>query len=46
MEDDVLTEGEYVKLKQFLLSMRHKIPEEVYDQFSRKVENTYAASHN
>ncbi len=46
MEDDVLTEGEYLKLKQFLLSMRHKIPAEAYDQFSRKVENTYAASRN
>lgn len=46
MEDDMLTEGEYIKLKQFLLSMRHKIPEEVYDQFSRKVESTYAASRN
>jgi hypothetical protein len=46
MEDDVLTEGEYIKLKQFLLSMRHKIPADIYDQFSRKVENTYAASHH
>ncbi len=46
MEDDVLTEGEYLKLKQFLHSMRHKIPAEVYEQFSRKVENTYAASRN
>lgn len=46
MEDDVLTENEYIKLKQFLSSMRHKIPSEVYDQFSRKVETTYAASHN
>ena len=46
MEDDVLTEGEYLKLKQFLHSMRHKIPEEVYEQFSRKVENTYMASRN
>ncbi len=45
MEDDVLTEGEYLKLKQFLHSMRHKIPAEVYEQYSRKVENTYAASH-
>ena len=46
MEDDVLTEGEYVKLKQFLLSMRHKIPVEVYEQFSQKVESTYTASRN
>lgn len=45
MEDDVLTEGEYLKLKQFLQIMRHKIPEEVFEQFSQKVENTYAASH-
>ncbi len=44
MEDDVLTEGEYIKLKQFLHSMRHKIPAEVFEQFSRKVESTYAAS--
>lgn len=46
MEDDVLTEGEYQKLKQFLQSMRHKIPKEVFVEFSRKVENTYAASRN
>ena len=46
MEDDVLTEGEYLKLKQFLQSMRHKIPAEVYEQFNRKVESTYAASHH
>jgi len=46
MEDDVLTEGEYIKLKQFLLSMRHKIPVEVYEQFSQKVESTYTASRN
>lgn len=45
MEDDVLTEGEYLKLKQFLQVMRHKIPEEVFEQFSQKVEDTYAASH-
>jgi len=44
MEDDVLTEGEYLKLKQFLHTMRHKIPEEVYEQFSQKVEHTYAMS--
>lgn len=46
MEDDVLTEGEYLKLKQFLHSIRHKIPAEVYEQFSRKVELTYAATRN
>lgn len=44
MEDDVLTEGEYLKLRQFLQSIRHKIPAEVYDQFHQKVERTYAAS--
>jgi len=44
MEDDLLTEGEYLKLKQFLQSMRHKIPSEVYEQFNQKVENTYAGS--
>jgi len=44
MEDDVLTEGEYLKLKQFLQIMRHKIPDEVFEQFSQKVEDTYAAS--
>lgn len=46
MEDNVLTESEYQKLKQFLHSIRHKIPAEVYDQFSLKVESTYATSHN
>jgi hypothetical protein len=46
MEDDVLTESEYLKLKQFLHSIRHKIPEEVYGQFSRKVEMTYTAGKN
>ncbi|MDO8367164.1 MAG: hypothetical protein Q7T20_10230 [Saprospiraceae bacterium] len=44
MEDDMLTEGEYLKLKQFLQSMRHKIPTDVYDQFNLKVESTYAAT--
>ncbi|MBN8677982.1 MAG: hypothetical protein J0M29_07135 [Chitinophagales bacterium] len=42
MEDDILTENEYLKLRQFLHSIRHKIPVEVYEQFNRKVENTYA----
>jgi hypothetical protein len=46
MEDDVLTESEYLKLKQFLLSIRHKIPEEVYGQFSRKVEMTFTSGKN
>jgi hypothetical protein len=45
MEDDVLTESEYTKLRQFLQSIRHKIPEETYEQFRAKVEQTYAASN-
>ena len=44
MEDNVLTEGEYLKLRQFLQSIRHKIPSESYEAFNRKVEDTYAAS--
>lgn len=43
MEDDVLTENEYLKLRQFLQTIRHKIPAEVYDQFHQKVERTYAS---
>ena len=46
MEDDVLTEGEYLKLKQFLQSIRHKIPEDIYAQFRDKVEQAYATTHN
>lgn len=42
MEDDVLTESEYMKLRQYLQSIRHKIPAENYDSFSRKVERAYA----
>lgn len=45
MEDDVLTESEYNKLRQFLDSIRHKIPEETYAQFREKVERTYAAGN-
>lgn len=41
MEDDVLTESEYLKLRQFLQSIRHKVPAEVYDQFIEKVERAY-----
>jgi hypothetical protein len=41
MEDEVLTENEYQKLRQFLQSMRHKIPEELYEEFNEKVERTY-----
>jgi hypothetical protein len=43
MEDDILTEGEYTKLLQFLQSMRHKIPEEAFDRFRDKVEQAFAA---
>ncbi|HNG89238.1 MAG TPA: hypothetical protein PK858_03505, partial [Saprospiraceae bacterium] len=43
MEDYVLTESEYLKLRQFLQSIRHKIPSEVYEQFHQKVERTYLA---
>ena len=41
MEDDVLTENEYLKLCQFLQSMKHKIPEETYQTFIEKVESVY-----
>lgn len=44
MEDDVLTENEYQKLRQFLETIRHKIPLEIYEQFSDKVEQTYLLS--
>lgn len=43
MEDNVLTESEYLKLRQFLQSIRHKIPVESYEEFNRKVEETYAS---
>jgi len=46
MEDDILTESEYLKLRQFLQSIRHKIPSEVYEQFRQKVEAAYAAHHD
>ncbi len=45
MEDEILSEGEYLKLRQFLQSIRHKIPPESYEQFSQKVEQAYAAQH-
>jgi hypothetical protein len=41
MEDDVLTQNEYLKLQQFLESMRSKIPEETYSEFMEKVEWAY-----
>ena len=45
MEDEVLSEGEYLKLRQFLQSIRHKIPTESYEQFSKKVEQAYSTNH-
>jgi hypothetical protein len=45
MEDEILTEGEYLKLRQFLQTIRHKIPSESYEQFSQKVEQAYANHH-
>ena len=46
MEDDILTKSEYLKLRQFLQSIRHKIPSEIHDQFREKVEAAYAAHHD
>lgn len=46
MEDDILTESEYIKLTQFLQTIRHKIPVEVYDRFREKVEQAYASHHD
>lgn len=46
MEDDVLTENEYLKLLQFLQTIRHKIPPEIYEQFRDKVEAAYATHHH
>lgn len=43
MEDNYLSENEYLKIKQFLMSMRHKLPEEVFNQFLQKTEDTYLA---
>lgn len=45
MEDEILSEGEYLKLRQFLQSIRHKIPTDSYEQFSKKVEQAYATHH-
>ncbi len=44
MEDDYLSESEYLKLRQFLQSIRHKIPADSYEQFHKKVEQSYLAS--
>lgn len=41
MEDNVLTESEYLKLRQFLQTIRHKIPADSYESFNRKVEDAY-----
>jgi len=46
MDDNVLTENEYTKLCQFLETIRHKIPDEAYQQFSQKVEDAYKAHHS
>ncbi len=45
MEDNMLTESEYTKLRQFLQSIRHKIPAETYEQFRKKVEQAFAANN-
>jgi len=42
MEDGVLNESEYLKLRQFLQSIRHKIPAETYEQFNESVEKAYS----
>lgn len=45
MDDNVLTENEYLKLCQFLESIRHKIPVQAYEQFNQKVQEAYRAYH-
>ncbi len=45
MEDNLLTESEYFKLRQFLQSIRHKVPEEIFNQFMDKVGTAYAANN-
>ena len=42
MEDGVLNESEYLKLRQFLQSIRHKIPADTYEQFNENVERAYS----
>lgn len=42
MEDNILTRSEYLKLRQFLQMVRHKIPLDTYEQFHQKVEEAYA----
>jgi hypothetical protein len=45
MEDNVLTRREYLKLRQFLQWVRHRIPAETYEQFRQKVEKAYSEHH-
>ncbi|MCS6929060.1 MAG: hypothetical protein NZM43_06140 [Saprospiraceae bacterium] len=42
MEDNILTRSEYLKLRQFLQFVRHKIPPDTYEYFHRKVEDAYS----
>jgi hypothetical protein len=44
MDDNILTENEYNKLRQFLQSIWHKIPDETYQDFLERVERAYANS--
>ena len=39
MEDQVLTDGEYKKLKNYLLLIKNKISLEDYDKFAREIES-------
>jgi hypothetical protein len=41
LEDDVLSDSEYAKLKQFLESMRFKITTPQYHAYKRQIEETY-----
>ncbi len=45
MEDNVLTRREYLRLRQFLQWIRHRIPAETYEQFRQKVEKAYSEHH-
>lgn len=42
MEDGVLTENEYLKLRQFLQSIRHRMQPDLYERFLEKVEEAYS----
>lgn len=46
LEDNVLSEGEYQKLIQFLNSIRHKIPPTDWQRFREEVEENYQHSQN